>query len=247
MGCKNLREKILLVEDEVAIANSVAYTLTSDGYQVSKAFNGIDALSLFSSIKPDLVILDIMLPNLDGIEVCKLIRAESNTPIIMLTARSEESDKVDALNLGADDYVTKPFGSRELLSRVRSLLRRNELSKQNIIEFEEPIVIENIIEFGKIVMDVENHVLRVNGILTHLPVKQFNILTVFMHNPGKVFTREEIFKLCWDEEIPYETALLDVHINQLREKLESLNSFPTVIKTVRGIGYRLVEINENHD
>lgn len=234
-------EKILIVEDEVAIVNSVAYTLSSNNYTVLKAFDGNEALDLFSEKRPDLVILDIMLPELDGVEVCKRIRTTSSVPIIMLTARSEESDKVDGLDCGADDYITKPFGSRELLSRVKSLFRRIAYSQKTLLDY------GSVLSFGKISMDTTTRTISVGQKSLHFPLKQFHLMEAFMSNPEKLITREELFKLCWDEESVYESSLLDVHMNFLREKLESLNSYPTVIKTIRGVGYRLEDGSINNE
>lgn len=225
-------EKILLIEDDIAIVNSVAYTLSSNNFAVLKAFNGKEALNLFTKKRPDLVILDIMLPELDGVEVCKRIRSVSSVPIIMLTARSEESDKVHGLDCGADDYITKPFGSRELLARVKSLLRRVAYSYK-------ALDYDSSLNYGTISMDKATRTISVGQKSLHFPLKQFHLMEAFMSNPEKLITREELFKLCWDEESVYESSLLDVHMNFLREKLESLNSYPTVIKTIRGVGYRL--------
>ncbi len=226
-------EKLLLIEDEVAICDSVAYSLRKEGFEVVTAHDGITGLSLFRSASPTMIILDLMLPKLNGMDLCRIIRKESSVPIIMLTAKTEEVDRILGLELGADDYVTKPFGIRELIARVRAIYRRLETSRRDQER-------QSIVSCGSIEMDVTKRRVTVRGEVVHLPVKQFELLKTLLSNKEKVVSREELFKRVWDEEASYDTGTLDVHIRWLREKIEEDPSRPRHILTMRGVGYRLV-------
>lgn len=230
-------EKILLVEDEVAIADSVAYSLRSESFEVETAYDGLSGLSLFRSFSPDLIILDLMLPKLNGLDFCRTVRRESNVPIVMLTARTEEIDRVLGLELGADDYVSKPFSVRELVARVRAVLRRTDVARGD----------EGLmnLELGGIQLDLGRRKVTVEGNVVHLPLKQFELLRVLMTNRGRVLSREELFKMVWDADATYDTGSLDVHVRWLREKIEADPSRPRYILTVRGVGYRIVGVGED--
>lgn len=231
-----MSEKILLVEDEAAIAESVAYSLRAEGFEVEIAVDGLHGLSLFRSFFPDLVILDLMLPKLNGLDFCRMVRKESSVPIIMLTAKNEEIDRIVGLELGADDYVPKPFSVRELVARVRAVLRRTEGSMPNDQEL--------TLQIGGISVDLARRRVTVDGETVHLPLKQFELLRVLIMNRGKVMSREELFKMVWDADAAYDTGSLDVHVRWLREKVESDPGNPRYIKTMRGIGYKMVAPDE---
>lgn len=231
-----LRHKILLIEDEAPIADSIAYSLRNEGFEVQIAGDGLSGLSLFRSYCPEMIILDLMLPKLNGLDLCRTIRKESGVPIIMLTAKTDEIDRVLGLELGADDYMLKPFSVRELIARIRAVLRRVEAARRDT-----DIV---AMEVGVIQMDVARRRVTVNGEPVHLPLKQFELLRVLMANKGRVLTREELFKAVWDSEAVYDTGTLDVHIRWLRERVEADPSRPQYIRTVRGVGYKIVSPDE---
>lgn len=226
-------DKILLIEDEAAIAESVAYSLRADAFNVEVASDGLAGLSAFRSFSPDLIILDLMLPKLSGLDFCRIVRKESSVPIIMLTAKTEEIDRILGLELGADDYVPKPFSVRELIARVRAVLRRTE-SMQEMPQ-------QMILKSGSICIDVARRRVTVDGKTVHLPLKQFELLKALLINKDRVLDREELFKMVWDDDAVYDTGSLDVHIRWLREKIEPDPSHPQYICTVRGVGYRIVE------
>ena len=225
-------DKILLIEDETAIAESVAYSLRADSFKVEVASDGLEGLSAFRSFSPDLIILDLMLPKLSGLDFCRIVRKESSVPIIMLTAKTEEIDRILGLELGADDYVPKPFSVRELIARVRAVLRRTE-SMQDM-------PLPTVLEAGNISMDVTRRRVTVDGKTVHLPLKQFELLRALLNNKERVLDREELFKMVWDSDAVYDTGSLDVHMRWLREKIEPDPSHPRYLRTVRGIGYRIV-------
>lgn len=231
-----MSDKILLVEDEAPIAESVAYSLSAEGFEVETASDGLAGLSLFRSFSPDLVILDLMLPKLSGLDFCRTVRKESETPIIMLTAKSEEVDRIVGLELGADDYVPKPFSLRELIARVRAVLRRTQYSVLSDQQMN--------LNIGNIAIDLNKRRVTVNNEIVHLPLKQFELLRVLVMNKDKVMSREELFKMVWDSDAEYDTGALDVHMRWLREKVEADPSKPLYIKTIRGIGYKMVEPGE---
>ena len=228
--------KILLIEDEAPIADSVAYSLRSEGFEVETAADGLVGLSKYRAFAPDLIVLDLMLPKLSGLDLCRTVRKESSTPIIMLTAKTEEIDRVVGLELGADDYVPKPFSIRELMARVRAILRRTEAAKGEGDATR--------LQAAGISMDLVRRRVAVDGEMIHLPLKQFELLRVLMLNKDSVVSREELFRSIWDADAVYDTGTLDVHIRWLREKLETDPGHPQRIRTVRGVGYRIASDSE---
>ncbi len=231
------KHRVLLVEDEAAIADSVAYSLRNEGFEVETAADGLAGLSAFRAFSPDIIILDLMLPKLNGLDFCRTIRKESSVPIIMLTAKTEEVDRVVGLELGADDYVPKPFSVRELIARVRAVLRRTEAVQEDEQQTR--------LEVGAIVMDLVRRRVTVSDEIVHLPLKQFELLKVLMLNAGRVVSREDLFKMVWDSDAIYDTGTLDVHIRWLRERIESDPGHPQYIRTVRGVGYRIAADSED--
>jgi two-component system, OmpR family, response regulator len=222
---------ILLVDDEDSVQKLLSYPLERDGFRVLAAKDGEEALAKFSSEPVDLVVLDLMLPKLDGLEVCKRLRAQSTVPIIMLTARDDELDKVLGLELGADDYITKPFSIREFRSRVRALLRRASLPAQDRRESE-------TIEADGLVVDPSRRTVEVRGEAVQLTYVEFELLRTLAANPGRVFSRRQLLEALWGDSAYREPRTIDVHVRHLREKLERDASEPEFILTVRGAGYR---------
>lgn len=223
--------KILIVEDETSLAETISYNLREEGYKVCTAADGIAALDLTREEKPDLVVLDIMLPGLDGLEVCRLIRKESDVPILMLTAKSREIDKVVGLEVGADDYITKPFGMLELIARIRAALRRSRRESRN----------EEVLSAHGIELDVARHVVKVNGNVVELRPKEFDLLHLLMSNRGRVMERSTLLDRVWGEDEFIDPGTVDVHIRRLREKVEDDPASPARVLTVRGIGYKFAE------
>ena len=222
---------ILLVDDEDSVQKLLTYPLERDGFRVVQARDGEQAIRLFGDEHIDLVVLDLMLPKVDGLEVCKRLRADSNVPIIMLTARGEELDKVLGLELGADDYITKPFSIREFRSRVRALLRRAGLPKERPREVE-------TIESGELRIDPARRTVELAGEPVQLTYVEFELLTTLAGEPARVFTREMLLRALWGDSAYREPRTIDVHIRHLREKLERDPREPAYIFTVRGVGYR---------
>jgi DNA-binding response OmpR family regulator len=225
---------ILLVDDEDSVQKLLTYPLERDGFRVVSARDGEEALTRFAEEPVDLVVLDIMLPKLDGLEVCKRLRAESSVPIIMLTARDDEFDKVLGLELGADDYITKPFSIREFRSRVRALLRRAGASRRDSTAAE-PLVA------GTLALDPERREVKVDGHVLELTYVEFELLKTLVAQPGKVFSRRALLQAIWGDSAYREPRTIDVHVRHLREKVEQDPSEPELILTVRGAGYRLRE------
>jgi len=223
--------KILVVEDEASFSEALEFLLGKEGFSVVTAENGADALKKFDQGGIDLVLLDLMIPEISGTEVCRQIRSKSRTPIIMLTAKDSEVDKVVGLEIGADDYVTKPYSSRELVARIRAVLRRN--SGEGIDGD------QGIMSVGPVRMDVERHQVSVNGIATSLPLKEFELLEFLMRNAGRVLTRMQLIDRVWGSDYVGDTKTLDVHIKRLRAKIETDPANPTLIQTVRGLGYKM--------
>jgi DNA-binding response OmpR family regulator len=223
--------KVLIVEDEAPLAETIAYNLRQEGYKVCTAADGISALDVFRREKPDLVLLDVMLPGMDGIEVCRLMRRESDAPILMLTAKSREVDKVVGLEVGADDYITKPFGMMELIARIRAALRRARSETRS----------DDTISAHGIEMDIARHVVRVEGREVELRPKEFELLRVLMANRGRVMERSKILDRVWGEDQYIDAGTVDVHIRRLREKVEGDPAKPARILTVRGVGYKFAE------
>jgi two-component system, OmpR family, response regulator len=223
--------RILLVDDEQAIQKLLAYPLQRDGYEVVAARDGREALDRFSEQRFDLVVLDLMLPSVDGIEVCRRLRARSQVPIIMLTARDDEIDKVLGLEMGADDYITKPFSVREFRSRIRAALRRTEMLRRQP-GGEEPIVAADLR------IDIDRRAVTIRGERVTLTYVEFEILTALARSPGTALTRETLLEHVWGDSAYRDPRTIDVHIRHLREKLERDPSSPEYLFTVRGVGYR---------
>jgi two-component system response regulator RegX3 len=222
--------RILIVEDEESFSDPLSYLLKKEGYDVAVADTGPAALTEFEQNGADLVLLDLMLPGLSGIDVCRQLRQRSSVPVIMLTAKDSEIDKVVGLELGADDYVTKPYSSRELLARIKAVLRR-------LAEPEE--LLPATMEAGPVRMDVERHTVTVRGEPVALPLKEFELLEMLMRNSGRVLTRMQLIDRVWGSDYVGDTKTLDVHIKRLRSKIEEDPSNPVHIVTVRGLGYKL--------
>jgi two-component system, OmpR family, response regulator len=222
---------ILLVDDEESIQKLLAYPLEREGFRVLQARNGEEALARFAAEEVDLVVLDIMLPKLDGLEVCKRLRAESEVPIIMLTARDDELDKVLGLELGADDYITKPFSIREFRSRVRALLRRASAARPTDVD-------GDVISIGGLTLDLARRVVEVGGQRVQLTYVEFELLRILASHPGRVYSRRLLLEALWGGADYREPRTIDVHVRHLREKLERNPAEPEFILTVRGVGYR---------
>lgn len=221
--------RILVVEDEVSFSDPLSYLLEKEGYEVEVAENGPDAVSAFESDGADLVLLDLMLPGLSGIDVCRTIRQSSNVPVIMLTAKDGEIDKVVGLEIGADDYVTKPYSSRELLARIKAVLRRRAEPEE---------LLPATVEGGPVRMDVDRHVVAVHGEQVQLPLKEFELLEMLLRNTGRVLTRVQLIDRVWGSDYVGDTKTLDVHVKRLRAKVEPDPAKPVHIVTVRGLGYK---------
>ncbi|HHT25696.1 MAG TPA: response regulator transcription factor [Firmicutes bacterium] len=225
-----MAQRVLVVDDEPAILELVSFNLRKEGYDVLTASDGNAALSVFRAEKPDLVILDLMIPDPDGYEVCRQIRAESSVPVIMLTARTEERDRVKGLDIGADDYVVKPFSPRELLARVRAVLRRSPTWQE-----------EELLAAGDLVIDTERHEVKVAGVQVDLTPKEFDLLKILAESPGKVLERDFLLEKVWGYAFAGATRTLDVHIRRLRQKINDDPTNPRYIETVHGLGYKFKE------
>jgi two-component system response regulator RegX3 len=221
--------RVLVVEDEDSISDPLSYMLRREGFEVEVAENGLDALRQFDRSGADLVLLDLMLPGLSGTEVCRSLRQKSNVAIIILTARDSEVDKVVGLELGADDYVTKPFSHRELLARIRAVLRRGGEPEE---------LLSPTIEAGPVRLDVERHTVAVNGTTVALPLKEFDLLELLLRNSGRVLTRGQLIDRIWGSDYVGDTKTLDVHNKRLRSKIEPDPANPKFLMTVRGLGYK---------
>jgi len=236
-----MAEKVLVVEDEPTLLETLEYNLERQGYQVCTAADGRVALEVARREQPDLILLDVMLPGLDGLEVCRILRQEMNVPILMLTARAEEIDKVVGLEVGADDYLTKPFSMRELLARVKALLRRVRLTREEMAAAAEEGPAKGEMVFGDLAIDLARHEVRRAGELLHLSPKEYDLLVFLAQNRGQVLPRDLILERVWGWDYGGGTRTVDVHVRWLREKLESDPSHPVRLLTVRGIGYRFEE------
>ena len=221
--------RILIVEDEKSLSEPLAYLLQKEGYETAIARDGLRGVEEFDRRAPDLVLLDLMLPGLPGTEVCREIRSRSNVPIIMLTAKDSEVDVVVGLELGADDYVTKPYSSRELIARIRAVLRRR---------VDDAASGDSVLEAGEVRMDVERHSVSVHGRDVSMPLKEFELLELLMRNAGRVMTRGQLIDRVWGADYFGDTKTLDVHIKRLRSKIEQAPGSPERLVTVRGLGYR---------
>ena len=223
--------RVLIVEDEASFSEALEFLLGKEGFQVTTAATGTEALRKFDQGGIDLGLLDLMIPEISGTEVCRQIRSKSRVPIIMLTAKDSEVDKVVGLEIGADDYVTKPYSSRELVARIRAVLRRNSGEGAD----NEP----GVMTVGAIRMDIDRHQVAVNGIPVSLPLKEFELLEFLMRNAGRVLTRMQLIDRVWGSDYVGDTKTLDVHIKRLRAKIETDPANPTLIQTVRGLGYKM--------
>jgi DNA-binding response OmpR family regulator len=220
---------ILVVDDEPTLRETLVDALEADGFRVVSAADGREALERFRAEKPDLVLLDLMLPELSGIEVCRIIRRESGVPIVMLTAKDSELDKVVGLELGADDYVTKPFSLRELSARIRALFRRSEQTASDGLPA--------VIDLGRVQVDLAGHRLLRDGEAVPVKPKAFELLAFLVGHPGQVFTRDQLLELVWGYDYGGETRTVDVHVHWLRSEIEDAPGSPRLIETVRGVGY----------
>lgn len=223
--------RILVVDDEPHIVELVRYNLAQEGFEVSVAYDGHDAIAKAQKTAPDLVILDLMLPYVDGLEVCRQLRKESSVPILMLTAKHGEQERVAGLESGADDYVTKPFSPRELVARVRAILRRTARETQR------PPA--RPVGAGSLVLDPATHEVRLHGRLIDLTTKEFDVLQLLLSHPNRVFTRDFLLEHIWGYDYFGSTRTVDMHVSRLREKIEDDPNNPTYIMTVRGVGYKL--------
>jgi two-component system response regulator RegX3 len=221
--------KILVVEDEQSLREPLVYLLEKEGYEVFDAADGDQAIKEFNAKQPDLILLDLMLPKKSGNEVCQVIRQSSNVPIIMLTAKDSEIDKVVGLEIGADDYVTKPYSTPELKARIKAVLRRN---------VDPQVELGNILEAGGVRMDIERHEVEVNGQRVQLPLKEFELLELLLENVNRVLTRGQIIDRVWGSDYFGDTKTLDVHVKRIRSKIEEDPARPEHLVTVRGLGYK---------
>ncbi|GAB3131778.1 two-component sensory transduction protein RegX [Tsukamurella serpentis] len=224
---------VLIVEDEESLADPLAFLLRKEGFETTVVGDGAEALRHFDSTGADIVLLDLMLPGMSGTDVCKQLRARSSVPVIMVTARDSEIDKVVGLELGADDYVTKPYSARELIARIRAVLRRGvDSAAVDGID-------DGVLEGGPVRMDVERHVVTVGGESVTLPLKEFDLLEYLLRNSGRVLTRGQLIDRVWGADYVGDTKTLDVHVKRLRSKIEADPANPKHLVTVRGLGYKL--------
>ena len=228
------REKILVVEDEENILEAIKYSLTSEGFDVYGAEDGEKGLEMARELVPDLVLLDVMLPKIDGFEVCRMLRKDMDLPVFMLSAKAEEIDRVVGLEIGADDYITKPFSMRELVVRVRNSLRRRSLasSENNSSDSKE------IIKAGDLEIDLTSHVIKLSGENLEMKPREFDLLVMLASSKGRAFTRDQILERLWDHEYIGDIRTVDVHVRWIREKIEVDPGKPSRIMTIRGVGYR---------
>lgn len=231
-----MESKILIVEDDETLIDALKYNLSKEGYRVVTAIDGLQGLEVARTEKPDLIILDIMLPKLDGLEVCRILRKEMITPILMLTAKVEEIDKVVGLELGADDYMTKPFSLKELLARIRAMLRRAEMLKQEVASKEEAM--PAVMRVQELEVDLGRHQVSLGDSIVDLSHKEFELLVFLMMNRGRAFTRDYLLEKVWGYDYAGDTRTVDVHIRWLRQKVEANPSRPQYLLTVRGYGYK---------
>jgi two-component system, OmpR family, response regulator RegX3 len=223
---------ILVVEDEASFVEALSIGLRREGFDVAVAVDGAEALERFDEIQPDLVLLDVMLPKITGLEVCRQLRKKTQIPIIMVTAKGTEIDTVVGLEVGADDYVTKPYRIRELVARIRAVLRRAEVDRP------QPLLVPGVIEVGDVQLDPDEHRASVNGTVVSLPLKEFELLHLFLANAGRVLPRETLIDRVWGIDYVGDTKTLDVHVKRLRSKIEIDPANPTRIVTIRGLGYK---------
>jgi len=224
--------KILIVEDESSFSEALAFLLGKEGFETVVAEDGRQALEIYGREGADLILLDLMIPEVSGVEVCRTIRTTSQVPIIMLTAKDAEIDKVVGLELGADDYVTKPYSSRELIARIKAVLRRGASEDGSIQE-------QDLMEVGPVRLNIGKHQVSVKGVPVSLPLKEFELLEFLMRNSGRVLTRSQLIDRVWGGDYYGDTKTLDVHIKRLRAKIEADPANPVLIQTIRGLGYKL--------
>jgi two-component system response regulator RegX3 len=224
--------RILIVEDEASFSEALAFLLTKEGFETAIAEDGRQAINMFNADGADLILLDLMIPEVSGVEVCRTIRTQSQVPIIMLTAKDAEIDKVVGLELGADDYVTKPYSSRELIARVKAVLRRGQTEDGSNQD-------QDLLEVGPIRLNIGKHQVFVSGNPVALPLKEFELLEFLMRNAGRVLTRSQLIDRVWGGDYYGDTKTLDVHIKRLRAKVEADPANPILIQTIRGLGYKL--------
>jgi two-component system, OmpR family, response regulator RegX3 len=226
---------VLVVEDEDSFIDALTLGLTREGFTVSVARDGAEALDMFDDVQPDLVLLDVMLPKVSGLDVCRELRSRSSVPIIMVTAKGAEIDTVVGLEVGADDYVTKPYRLRELVARMRAVLRRRSSEEAAVGS---PLLLDEVVEVGDVRVDHERHEVFIRGTETRLPLKEFELLALLLENAGRVLTRETLIDRVWGADYVGDTKTLDVHIKRLRSKVEPDPAAPTRIVTIRGLGYK---------
>ena len=225
--------KVLLVEDERSIAEGLSITLEAEGFEVAWVNDGLDAIPTWERVRPDLVVLDLMLPGMSGTDICRSLRSRSDVPIIMLTARDAEVDRVVGLELGADDYVTKPFSTRELVARIKTVLRRAPLTA--MAGGSAPV------EAAGVRVDRARHEVHVDGDVVELPPKEFELLALLVENAGRVLTRDQLIDEVWGHDYVGDTKTLDVHVRRLRSRIEAAPQEPSRLRTVRGVGYRFAD------
>ena len=223
-------QRILVVDDEKLIVKGIRFSLEQDGMEVDSAYDGEEAVELARQNHYDMVLLDVMLPKMTGFEVCQQIRGFSNVPIIMLTAKGDDMDKILGLDYGADDYITKPFNILEVKARIKAIIRRTARKA-------EPKEASNVVEMGSVRLDCDGRRVNINGREIDLTAKEFEVLELLMKNPGKVYSREKLLKLVWGSDYPGDVRTVDVHIRRLREKIESIPSEPVYVRTKWGVGY----------
>lgn len=233
-----MAEKILIVEDEKVLQETLAYNLTHEGYETTVAGDGNTAIDKAHEIRPDLILLDIMLPGKDGFEVCRILRQEMNTPILMLTARDDEIDRVVGLEVGADDYMTKPFSMRELMARVKAMLRRVRLIREEVQTSEKIVSASELLQFGNLFIDLKRREANLNGNVLELKPKEYDLLLYFFQHPARALSRDTLLEQVWGWDFTGDSRTVDVHIRWLREKIEIEPSNPKRLVTVRGSGYR---------
>jgi DNA-binding response OmpR family regulator len=233
-------EKILVVDDEISLQETVAYNLKKQGYDVQTTGDGTEALEMARELQPDLIILDVMLPGLDGFEICRILRREMTTPVLMLTARDDEIDRVVGLEVGADDYMAKPFSMRELIARVKAMLRRVRLIREEVSESEnsDGRPKQEVLEFGNLRIDITRREITVNDEVVAFKPKEYELLTFLAQHQGQVLSREFILERVWGWDFIGDSRTVDVHVRWLREKIEHDPANPRRIITVRGAGYR---------
>ena len=234
------QKTILVVDDEQPIIDILVYNLEKEGYNVIEANDGITAVDVALEKRPDLILLDIMLPKLDGLSVCKRIKNSLNVPILMLTAKDGEIDKILGLELGADDYITKPFSVRELMARVKANLRKAEVQVQNSANVEKPKKENVVIELGDLILDTERFEVKVRGKIIDLTLREFEVLKYLANQPGQVVTRETLLEKVWGYEYYGDIRTVDVTVRRIREKIEKDTSTPQILITKRGVGYYIV-------